>query len=158
MSMQRFFVFLAVLACASTLAGCGSATDAVTFKAPANYTSAAQIGPFMQLWKGPQDNSLALMAFPAKIDLDKATTGSDIKNAQVIKHAMIRICGDQQAYYVSMIGEHADSGAAPGQKRLIDVLATDVNGKTYLAMYIRPVGTSADTAAEDAIRNVCSKS
>jgi hypothetical protein len=154
--------FFAPLVCV-VLTGCGSATDAVTFKAPANYTAAAQIGPFMQLWRGPNHNSLALMAFPAKIDLDKATTNSDIKNAQVVKHSTIQICGNQSAYYVSMIGEHDVPGtASPGaasteEKRQIDLLATDVGGKTYMAMYIRPIGTAADDAAEDAIRNVCSK-
>lgn len=159
---HRASAFSAAAVCV-VITGCGSATDAVTFKAPANYTSAAQIGPFMQLWRGPNHNSLALMAFPAKIDLDKATTNSNIKNAQVVKQSTIRICGSQTAYYVSMIGNEATAGAgtsSPGaadEKRQIDLLATDVDGKTYMAMYIRPLGTTADKAAEDAIHNVCSK-
>ena len=165
MSVQRLkdwaFAVLAVSACAFALTGCGSASDAVTFKAPASYASAAQIGPFMQVWRGPQQSSLALMAFPGKIDLDKAMTSSNVKDAQVLKQSTIQICGNQPAYYVSMIGNGEAFGtSSPGvtnEKRQVDLLVTDVGGKTYMAMYVRLVGTSADPAAEDAIRNVCSK-
>ena len=160
MSTQRSFAFLAVLACGFALDGCGSATDAVTFKAPANYASAAQLGPFMQIWKGPRDNSLMLMALPTKVDLDKAMTSSNVKDAHVLKQSSIQICGNQPAYVVSMIGSGESLGSSPGvtrEKRQVDLLATDVGGKTYMAIYARPVGTPADSAAEDAIRNVCSK-
>jgi hypothetical protein len=37
------------------------------------------------------------------------------------------------------------------------VIATHLNGKTYLAMYARPKGTAQDQAAEGAIRDVCPK-
>jgi hypothetical protein len=161
MSTRRLQTFLAACACAFALAGCGSATDAVTFKPPANYASAAQVGPFMQLWRGPQHSSLMLIAFPTKIDLDKAMTGSNFKDAQVIKQSSLQICGNQAGYYVSMIGS-GDSLAtsSPGirmEKHQVDLIATDAGGKTYMAMYVRPVGSPADTGAEDAIRNVCSK-
>lgn len=152
-----------LVACALTaiLAGCGSATDSITFKAPANYTMAASVGPFMQMWKGPQQSALMLMALPTKIDLDKAVTTSDIKGAQVEKESTIQICGNQSAIYVSMIGEREELGSAsPGgaqQKRQIDFLATNVNGKTYMAMYIRPVGAPSDAGAQSAIHNVCAK-
>ncbi|MGD0966845.1 MAG: hypothetical protein ABR949_01055 [Candidatus Aquilonibacter sp.] len=160
MSMGRLPTFLA--ACAFALAGCGSATDAVTFKPPASYASAAQVGPFMQLWRGPLHSSLMLIAFPTKIDLDKAMTGSNFKDAQVIKQSSLQICGDQPAYYVSMIGtgDSLATSSSPGirmEKHQVDLIATDAGGKTYMAMYVRPVGSAADAAAEDAIRNVCSK-
>ena len=153
--------WLVVCALAALLADCGSATDSISFKAPANYTVAASVGPFMQMWKGPAQSALILMALPTKIDLDKAVTTADIKGAQVEKESTIRICGNQSAIYVSVIGEHETFGSsAPGgteQKRQIDFLATNVNDKTYMAMYIRPVGTPADGGAEAAIHNVCTK-
>lgn len=153
--------WLVVCAFAATLAGCGSATDSITFKAPVNYTVAASVGPFMQMWRGPQQSALMLMALPTKIDLDKAVTTADIKGASVEKESKIQICGNQPAIYVSMIGERETFvSAAPGgaqQKRQIDFLATNVNDKTYMTMYIRPVGTPADPSAESAIHDVCSK-
>jgi hypothetical protein len=150
---------LLAVASAAALAGCGSATDSITFKAPSNFTTAASVGPFMQMWTGPQHSALMLMALPTKIDLDKAVTSSDIKDATIQKQATIQICGNQPAVYVSMIGQRETIGsAAPGgaeQKRQIDFLATNANGKTYMAMYMRPVGTPVDTAAEAAIRDIC---
>ena len=161
MSMARLLPLAAVVTFACALAGCGSATDAVTFKPPANYASAAQLGPFMHLWRGPQRSALVLMAFPTKIDFDEAITSSNVKDARVLKQSSIRICGNQPAYYASMIGEGDSFGTAtPGvtvEKRQVDLLMTDVGGRTYMAMYVRPVGTPEDTAAEDAIRNVCSR-
>lgn len=153
--------WLVVCVLTAVLAGCGSATDSITFKPPANYTVAASVGPFMQMWKGPQQSALMLMALPTKIDLAKAVSSSDIKGAEIEKESTIAICGNQPAIYVSMIGEReafgsaAPSGAA--QKRQIDFLATNVNDKTYMAMYIRPVGTPSDPAAEGAIHNICTK-
>ncbi|MGA7572321.1 MAG: hypothetical protein WBG27_01390 [Candidatus Aquilonibacter sp.] len=151
--------WLVVCVLTAVLAGCGSATDSITFKPPANYTVAASVGPFMQMWKGPQQSALMLMALPTKIDLAKAVSSSDIKGAQIEKESTIAICGDQPAYYVSMIGDREEFGSAgpagAAEKRQIDFLATNVNDKTYMAMYIRPVGTPADAGAEAAIHNVC---
>ena len=153
--------WLVVCALAAMLAGCGSASDSISFKAPANYAVAASVGPFMQMWKGPQHSALMLMALPTKIDLENAVNSADIKGAKIEKESTIAICGNQPAIYVSLIGEREAFGsAAPGgeaEKRQIDFLATNVNDKTYMAMYIRPVGTPADSGAEGAIHNICSK-
>ncbi|HEX8806471.1 MAG TPA: hypothetical protein VF741_05960, partial [Candidatus Aquilonibacter sp.] len=64
------------------------------------------------------------------------------------------------AQYVSVIGESQESGSAGGVggKQHIDVIATHLNGKTYLAMYLRPQGAPEDPAAEAAIHGVCPKS
>ena len=154
-------LWLAALASLAMLAACGSATDSITFKAPSNFTTAASVGPFMQMWTGPQRSALMLMALPTKIDLDKAVTSSDIKDATIEKESTIQICGNQPAVFVSMIGQREAVGSAsPGgaeQKRQIDFLATNANGKTYMAMYMRPVGTPADAGAENAIHDVCAK-
>jgi hypothetical protein len=120
----------------------------------------------MQLWKGPNETALMLMALPTQVDLNKAVTSTDIKDAEVQKTSKVQICGDQPAIYVSMIGTESTSftgSSAPSgtsateEKHQIDLLATNARGKTYMAMYIRPVGTPADPAAEGAIHNVCPK-
>ncbi|HUA08191.1 MAG TPA: hypothetical protein VMA98_02885 [Candidatus Acidoferrales bacterium] len=148
-----------IFAVAIALAGCGSATDAVTFKAPPNYTASVSVGPFMQLWRGPQDNALMLMALPTKTDLKNLSAESNVKDAQVLEASSTHICGNQPAYYFSVVGEHEEPGSGSSgstqEKRQIDMIATYAGSKTYLAMYIRPVGSPADPAAEAAIHNIC---
>jgi len=134
------FRWIAAAVCCAGLTACGSATDAVTFKAPAGYESAASLGPFMQLWKGPSEGVLMLMAMPTKIDLSKIVDNANVRDAQVLKQTSLRICGNQPAVYASMIGERGELNASPApsvkaEKDRIDILATNVNGKTYMAMY-----------------------
>lgn len=160
MSMHRWLIALGV---AVVLAGCGSATDATSFTAPSGYTTAISMGPFAQVWRGPNHGGLMLMALPTEIEFDKIADSSNVKDAQILKHEAVKICGSQDAYYLSMIGEtqEGSSTSVPGGepvKQRIDVIATHLNGKTYMAMYVRPQGTPQDPAAETAIRGVCAKS
>jgi len=156
--MHRAFLSMSIVA---ALCACGSATDAITFQAPAGYVSKASLGPFMQIWAGPRHNSLMLMAFPAAVDVNKMSN-DNVKNGKILKQSSVTICGSQPAHYVSMLGEPIEIDTpAPGQnveRQLIDFIATDVNGKTYMAMYVRPAGTAGDPAAEAAIKNICPKS
>jgi hypothetical protein len=149
--------FLAGLTSLIAVAGCGSATDAVTFKAPAGYTSSVSIGPFMQMWIGPKEGALVLMALPKKIDLSQAVTSSNVQDAQVEKESTIKICGSQPALYISMVGANRSTPQTATSKHQIDMIATVVSEKTYMAMYMRPVGTPEDPAAESAIHDVCPK-
>jgi hypothetical protein len=143
----------------SVLAGCGSATDAVTFKAPAGYTSAFSAGPFMEMWMGPKEHAVMLIALPKKIDLSQAVTNSSVQDARVEKSQPVKICGAQPALYISMVGTGQSLGtpAPAAEKRQIDMIATVVNDKTYMALYMRPVGAAADPAAESAIHQICPK-
>ncbi|MGB6985957.1 MAG: hypothetical protein WBD74_08320 [Candidatus Aquilonibacter sp.] len=157
MSMHRWLMGLCAIV---ALAACGSATDATSFQAPPGYTAAVSIGPFAKVWRAPKSHSgIVLTAIPAEIEFDKIADNTTIKDAQIVKHGALKICGSQDAYYLSMIGETAEGEKAnPGEKQLIDVVATHLNGKTYMAMYIRPTGTAEDSAAETAIRGICEKS
>ena len=147
-----------IVAATAVLAGCGSATDSVTFEAPSSYTQTASIGPFMQIWSGPNQNRLMLMALPTQMDIHKAVSSSNVQDAHVEHEAQVEICGHQPAYYVSMIGTSSDpGGTGPKARHQVDFLATAANGKTYIAMYFRPVGTPADPSAERAIHDVCPK-
>lgn len=161
MSMHRWLIAVGV---AILLAGCGSATDATSFTAPPGYTSAVSIGPFAQVWRGPKGtrSGIVLMALPGEIAFNDVTESSNIKDAQILKDQAVKICGNQGAYYLSMIGEgpETESGSAGGAggKQHIDMIATHLNGKTYLGMYMRPQGAAEDTAAETAIHGICPKS
>jgi hypothetical protein len=158
MSMHRWPIALGVLA---ALAGCGSATDATSFTAPPGYTTAVSIGPFARVWRGPNHGGIVLMVLPTQIEYKDIVINSDVKDAQVLKAQGIKICGNQDAYYYLMIGESHQGGTnasgEPAPKEKIDVVATHLGGKTYMAMYVRPIGTGDDTAAETAIRGVCPK-
>jgi hypothetical protein len=160
MSMHRW---LSALGLAVALAGCGSATDATSFTAPPGYTSAVSIGPFAQVWRGPKHGGIVLTALPTQIDFNKITESSDVKDAQILKDQPVKICGNQDAHYLSMIGESETAQSqtsSPGTeeaKQRIDLIATHLNGKTYMAMYIRPQGTAEDPAAEAAIHDICAK-
>ncbi len=158
MNMQRKVALFAVTA---MLAGCGSATDAVTFKPPAGFISSVSVGPFMQAWSGPNQSMLMLMAMPTKINLKQTISNSTVSNADIEKQMTITICGDQSALYADMVGNpQGDKTPAPGakqQKERIEFLATNVSGRTYMAMYLRPLGAPPDAQAESAIRNVCPK-
>jgi len=141
------------------LAACGSASDALTFAAPPGYTQAASIGPFVQVWNtADKKNVITLIALPTKIDLDKAMSQSDIKDAQVNEEKHIAICGNQKAIYADIIGESTtgQTGTAP-RKMHIEFLATNIGEKTYMSIYLRPVGAPLDGAADRAIHNICPK-
>ncbi len=161
MSMQRWLITVGV---AVALAGCGSATDATSFTAPPGYTTAVSIGPFAQVWRGPKGtrSGIVLTALPGVVAFNNITESSNIKDAEILKDQNVKICANQDAYYLSMIGEspETESGSAGGAggKQRIDVIATHLNGKTYLAMYVRPMGAPEDPAAESAIHGICPKS
>jgi hypothetical protein len=155
MRIRPFFAAVAV----AVLAGCGSASDAVTFEPPPAYHSKASFGPFMQLWEGSPHTVIMLMSLPVQADLNKAMDQANLKGAKVNKEARIKICGgSQDAIYAELESDATKSGnseiSGPSQ---IEFLATDVKGKTYMAMYARPLHNAADPAAEAAIRNVCPK-
>ncbi len=150
------------VACAAllALAACGSATDAVTFKAPATYQSAASIGPFMQVWTtADKHDALILMKLPTQVSLDQMLAQSSVKNATVHLQRQLTICGSQPAVYAEMTGVagmvgNSSSGKEPGD---VDFIGTNVSGHTYMAMYVRDHGTPVDPAAVAAIHDVCPK-
>lgn len=147
------------------LAACGSATDSITFKAPANYAPKASLGPFMQVWSTADKHSaLVLMQLPAQVSLDDMLTKANLKDAHVNVKRMITICGNQQAVYAEMtgtVGGTVNVGVADGKTATnpgdVDFLGTNVNGHTYMAMYVRERSAPADPAAVAAIHDVCPK-
>jgi hypothetical protein len=150
-------VCIAAVLCA--LCACGSASDAVTFQAPAGFKPEMSVGPFAQGWSGPQGQSLMLMALPAKIDLSKTVEESPVTNGTIEHDTMTTICGDQPARVLDLVGSIASSsGSKDRERRDIQTVATNAGGKTYFAIYARPIGMPANPAAEAAIRHVCARS
>lgn len=143
----------------ASLTACGSATDAVTFEAPAGYHAKASFGPFMQLWTGAPHTVLVLFSLPVQTDLEKAMAQADFKDAHLQKKEQIKICGgSQDAVFAMLEGKtKVDADQGPSQPSEIEFLATNVRGKTFMAMYARPLHSPADPSAQAAIRNVCPK-
>ncbi|MDE2482930.1 MAG: hypothetical protein KGN02_12175 [bacterium] len=147
------------------LAACGSATDSITFKAPANYTPKAQIGPFMQVWTTADKHSaLILMQLPTKVSLDDIMSQTNVKDAQVKVKRTLTICNNQPAIYAEMTGTTGgmvNVGTSDGDTKTtqgdVDVLGTNVNGHTYMAMYVREKNAASDPAAVAAIHDICPK-
>lgn len=149
---------IAAIALGCTLTACGSATDHVTFAPPPAYKATVSIGPLVQMWSGPGSSTIMLMALPTKLDLSKSIEPSTVRGAKVQAERHITICGDQPAVDGKMIGNSAlGSKNRIDKPQQIEFIATDVSGKTYMAMYMRPSGSPADGAAETAIHNVCPK-
>jgi hypothetical protein len=146
---------LAASIAALALSACGSATDAVSFTAPPSFHTKASLGPFMQMWQGKDEHEvLILMALPVQGDLNKAMSQSDLKDADAQK---ITICGNQPAMFAQGEGHSRTGSSSSTETSKIEVVATVVRGKTYLAMYTRPLKAPADPAAEKAIKDVCPK-
>lgn len=154
--MKKLIAGVSLLA----LAACGSATDSVTFTAPPEYTSKASLGPFMQMWQGKTPHDvIILMALPVAGDLNKAMDQSSVKGADFKEAQKISICDNQPAIFAEGRGDMntGSSSDKDTKKSDIEIIATQVKGKTYLAMYGRPLNAPADPAAEKAIKNVCPK-
>jgi hypothetical protein len=147
---------IAALAAAAALAGCGHAADSTTFTAPPNFRSVASIGPFMQIWEAGPENSLILFALPVKTNLDNAMQQAQVKDVQDMHQSKIAICGGQPAMFMTAQGV-ASTGAKDSPPSQIEMVVTDINGKTFMAMYDRPLHAPADPAAEAAIKNICAK-
>jgi hypothetical protein len=145
----------AVLLASAALAGCGSVTNGIDFKAPAGWTSTPSILGRMQAWmKKARDNKQDEMVFLVR----GSNTNVDIKNIpqaglgsiSMAKQTTITICGNQKAQFVSGVG----SGHG-GQKQVMEMVSATVGQDGFVGMYLRPVSDPADPAAEAAIRSLC---
>ncbi len=113
----------------------------------------------MQVWEHEPHSVLVLISLPVQTDLSKAMSQADLKDGQLQKREQIKICsGSQDALFATGEGESkvgpTDSNSKPSE---VEFLATNVKGKTYLAMYARPLKSRADPAAQAAIRHICPK-
>ena len=150
--MKRYVLPL-FFACV-VLAGCGSVTSGIDFKAPAGWTTFSLMGRF-QMWmkQGADKNKAELVMLVRGQSADTMDfkqipqAGTSIRNQKL---STIKICGNQRAQYVSAVGTGKNGG-----DESLEMVSAPVGDQSFLAMYIRPVGTKPDPAAEAAIRSLC---
>jgi len=145
-----------------SIAACGSAADGTTFNVPSNYVTQTSLGPFMQIWaSGDKKSTLMLFAIPRKLDLSKAhlheMNSSMLENEKDAQVKAITICGDQPAMFVDASGQVNTGDIHNPHPKHVEFVMTGIGGKTYMAMYARPIGAGPDPAAEAAIKHVCQK-
>jgi hypothetical protein len=152
--MKRYFlpVFFACVA----LAGCGSVTSGLDFKAPAGWTATPSILGRFQMWikQSPDKNKEAQMMFLIR---GQTATTMDFKslpqagtNVRDLKQSSIKICGNRPAQYVSGVSTGSRNG-----DMAVEMVSAKVGDESYLAMYMRPKAQSGDPQAETAIRSLC---
>jgi hypothetical protein len=119
----------------------------------------------MHVWQTPDQKSvMMLLAFPGELDMNKALQNAKVSDVKFRKKERITICGNQAADYAETTGVTSTDvklgvGVASGThtNSNIDMLATVVNGKTYLAMYTYPLHGAQNAEAVAALRGVCAK-
>ena len=155
--MRHFLAAFPALA----LAGCAftsSPADDLQFKAPAGWQSSPGIMGFMQFWRPANSDQEVLMLFksPKPLKPSDVFTSNDlqgsIKNVKVERTATIQICGSQPATLFQ-----AQGTSSKGGEDSVDMVMSDTGGKTYFALYVRPVGGQSNAQALSALRELCAK-
>jgi hypothetical protein len=154
----RFLVPAVLTAVAFAMTGCGltsSPADNLTFKAPDTWSASPGIMGFMQFWTSPSTPKQVLMLFrsPKPIDEHQAFSSANMKNAKVEFDQQITICKTQPAHFVKATA----TSTKDGHDETMQLIVTDLNGTSYMAMYIYPATAQPDSAAADAIRELCAK-
>jgi hypothetical protein len=156
---------------AMLLAACGNATEGMTFKVPAGYQSKINIFG-MEMWTSGDSvhpSMIMLVTIPKKFDPSNASdfnfnnvSNSSTKNTKFTSRRRITMCGKLPAFRADAVGTNNPPSPAPsasGDKSKsdqdLDMIVTGWGGKTYMAMYARPHGTSADPAAEATLLTLC---
>ena len=75
-----------------------------------------------------------------------------LKQVTVVQRSSILICGNQPAQYLEARGS-----SARGEEDRVDMVMTNAAGSTYFAMYVRPITSITNPAAEAALRELCTK-
>ena len=158
MTYSRFLMLPAVLAASLALGGCGlnsSPADKLTFKAPAGWQGSPGIMGFMQFWKpsGSKNEVLMLFKSPKALTTTEVFKNADLTDAKVKQQRSIAICGNQPAQYYRAVGTSKNGGDSN-----IEMVMSNENATTYMAMYVYPAGGAANGDAESALRELCTKS
>ncbi len=136
------------------LAACtSSATQGVDFKAPSDWKSFG-IGP-MQMWfppgqtgSGKSGTVLMLMRLPLGSH-PSPISASSFKDSKITENKTIEICGNHPAQYIAFTGERGNVSG------LGQVVETNWDKNTYLALYVRDQNIPENADASAAIRNIC---
>ena len=152
--MKRFALPL-FFACVA-LAGCGSVTAGLNFKAPAGWMSTPSIMGRFQMWikqssdKKDDAQMLFLVRGQNVKTMDFKSLPQAGTNVRDLKQSAIKICGNRPAQYMSGVSTSAKNG-----DMAIEMISAPVGDESYLAVYMRPKALPADVQAETAIRSLC---
>ncbi|MGB8965209.1 MAG: hypothetical protein WCB99_06175 [Candidatus Cybelea sp.] len=143
------------------LSGCGlssSPAEGLQFQAPSGWKSSPGIMGLMQFWQLPTNDEEVLMLLrsprplqPKDVFSSNGMAGT-LKNVKVSELRAIQICRNQPATYLAARGT-----SSRGAQDDAEVVLTNLGGKAYVALYVRPLGAPANPAASAAIRELCAK-
>lgn len=156
--MKARFLTIAVL-CVCT--GCGSVTSGLNFQAPGGgWTASPSILGRTQIWikqDAANANGKSVLILIRGVSSNRdVLAGTQFGNTnEDVKQDRIRICGGEQADHYT--GEGETQTGAGRHRATIEAVVASVRDERYMAMYIRPLNTSADPQAETAIRSLCAK-
>ncbi len=159
----RLFLLSALPLCAALLSGCGSASDNLNFKPPADWKPTPSILGMMQGWTNPRDSNqvLMLMKLPIGKDINVADGNTQLRNTKITGNKAITICGNQPAQFVTMTGTSFNSKTSgtskSDRKSVAEMITTHYSNSTYMAIYNRDLGTPADPSVELALKSLCLK-
>jgi len=154
-------LFIAGVACAVSLSGCGltsSPADDLTFAAPSGWQSSPGIMGFMQFWTPSSKSEEVLMLFrsPKQIDREQILQSGKLKDVQFSQQHQINICGNQTAMFLKGSAESStDNG--PSKPHNLEMTIANAGSATYFAMYVYPLDRSPNAQAESALRELCVK-
>jgi hypothetical protein len=113
---------------------------------------------FMQFWRPPVDDGevLMLVKSPKPLQAKEVFSNSQmqgtLKDVTIQELRTIQICGNQSATYLEAQGESSRQG-----RDQVEMVMTNTGGSTYMAMYVRPMGSAPNAAASAAVRQLCAK-
>lgn len=160
--MRHSLACLALCVAGVLLSACGftsSPAEGLQFQAPAGWKSSPGIMGFMQFWRPPVDDGEVLMLvkspkpLQAKEVFSNSQTSGTLKDVTIQELRTIQICGNQSATYLQAQGE---SSRQEGRDQ-VEMVMTNTGGSTYMAMYIRPLGSVPNAAASAAVHQLCAK-
>jgi hypothetical protein len=152
---------LALCVAAVLLSACGftsNPAEGLQFQAPAGWKSSPGIMGFMQFWRPATDDGelLMLVKSPKPLQAKEVFSNSQLhgtlKDVTIQELRTIQICGNQSATYLEAQGESERQG-----RDQVEMIMTSTGGNTYMAMYVRPMGSAPNAAAAAAVRQLCPK-
>lgn len=157
MTLSKCVALLA--AAAVTLTGCANLTKSpaqgLTFKPPAGWTASPGIFGVTQIWVSPKTaagtQELLLLKLPVVATSRDIIDQGQFQNAHIQVRRHVTICGNASATYVQF------NATARSQHQDVEgeTVMTARNGKTLVAMYIRPLGAKADPQVAASIYQLC---
>ncbi|HTA38136.1 MAG TPA: hypothetical protein VK760_03630 [Candidatus Acidoferrales bacterium] len=156
MRILRFGIAALALVATVATAACGGLTkspaDGLTFKAPTDWASSPGIMGMMQFWTSA-DKKQVLMLFrvPADFKTDQAFNSAEVKDAHIESQKPVKVCGSQDAEYTKAIA----TSSRTGDDNNLEMVSTKNADGVLMGMYIYPIGTKPDAAADAAIYQLC---